>query len=54
MLYLDTETTGLWRPHDDLVEVALVNDDGRRLVDELCRPAEPWMQRDWPGGPSLA
>jgi len=29
-LYLDTETTGLRPPHDDLVEVALVDADGRR------------------------
>jgi DNA polymerase III epsilon subunit-like protein len=30
-LYLDTETTGLRPPEDDLVEVALVDDHGRRL-----------------------
>lgn len=47
-LYLDTETTGLHPTEDDLVEVALVDDEGNRILDELCRPAESWMRRGWP------
>ena len=43
-LYLDTETTGLAPPRDDLVEVAIVDDNGQRVLDELCRPAEAWMR----------
>jgi hypothetical protein len=46
MLYLDTEITGRRPPQDDLVEVV--------LVAELCRPAEPWMQRGRLGGLSFA
>jgi DNA polymerase III epsilon subunit-like protein len=52
-LYLDTETTGLTPPRDDLVEVAVVDDNGRRVLDELCRPAEPWMRSGWPGAQAI-
>ena len=52
-LYLDTETPGLSPPHDDLVEVALIDDEGERLIDALCRPAERWMRRGWPGAQAI-
>lgn len=47
-LYLDTETTGLQPPNDDLVEVAVVDDDSCRIIDEVCRPRDEWMRRGWP------
>lgn len=37
-LYLDTETTGLSHDHDELVELALIDDDGATLIDTLLRP----------------
>jgi DNA polymerase-3 subunit epsilon len=36
-LYLDTETTGL-EPYDQLVEIALIDDDGRTVLDTLVQP----------------
>jgi DNA polymerase III epsilon subunit-like protein len=52
-LYLDTETTGLRPPHDDLVEVALIDVRGERLIDEVCRPADRWMRRGWPDAQAI-
>jgi DNA polymerase III epsilon subunit-like protein len=52
-LYLDTETTGLAPPKDDLVQVALIDDAGERLLDELCRPAPEWMHTGWPGAEAI-
>lgn len=39
-VYLDTETTGLG-PDDEVVDIAVVDRDGRRLLDTLVRPARP-------------
>ena len=36
--FLDTETTGLHPPHDKLVEVAIVADDGGIALDTLVNP----------------
>ncbi|MFC4352281.1 exonuclease domain-containing protein [Fodinicurvata halophila] len=52
-LYLDTETTGLKYPNDDLVEVALIDEDGQRLLDTLCRPSEHCMLRGWATAQSI-
>lgn len=37
-VYLDTETTGLTNK-DEIIEIAVIDHDGRTLVDELVRPA---------------
>lgn len=39
-VYLDTETTGLERG-DEIVEIAIVDDDGTCLFDSLVRPSQP-------------
>lgn len=41
-LYLDTETTGL-SPRDgaEIVEVAIIDDAGKAIVDSLVRPKRP-------------
>ncbi len=39
-VYLDTETTGLERG-DEIVEIAIVDDDGNCLFDSLVRPSQP-------------
>ncbi|WP_422410218.1 MULTISPECIES: exonuclease domain-containing protein [unclassified Endozoicomonas] len=36
-IYVDTETTGL-SPQDEIVEIAIVNDDGEALLNTLVRP----------------
>ena len=52
-LYLDTETTGLNPPYADLVEIAVIDDSGRRLVDELCRPRDSLMRSGWPDAETI-
>ena len=37
-IYLDTETTGLQPPEDRIVEVAIVDDCGRTLLNSLVNP----------------
>jgi oligoribonuclease (3'-5' exoribonuclease) len=37
-VYLDTETTGINPGHDDLVEIAILDDGGSPLVNTLVRP----------------
>ena len=39
-VYLDTETTGLERG-DEIVEIAIIDDDGNCLFDSLVRPSQP-------------
>lgn len=39
-LYLDTETTGLG-PLDEVVEITVLDADGRMVVDKLVRPTKP-------------
>lgn len=39
-VYLDTETTGLER-NDEIVEIAIVDEDGSCLFDSLVRPSKP-------------
>ena len=42
MLYIDTETTGLSRRSGhELVEVAVVSDDGSALLSTLVNPGQP-------------
>ena len=44
-LYLDTETTGLSSSRGDrIVELAVVDDDGRTVIDTLVNPEReiPW------------
>ena len=37
-VYLDTETTGLAPVRDELLEIAIVDDQGKTLVNTLIRP----------------
>lgn len=37
-VYLDTETTGLSHHRDEVLELALLDDDGEPLIDTLVRP----------------
>jgi len=39
-IYLDTETTGL-SEDDEIVEIGIVDHDGKILLDELIKPARP-------------
>ncbi|WP_370656558.1 3'-5' exonuclease, partial [Klebsiella pneumoniae] len=39
-VFLDTETTGL-DDHAELVEIAVVNEDGCVLFESFCRPTVP-------------
>ncbi|HWQ84168.1 MAG TPA: 3'-5' exonuclease [Anaerolineales bacterium] len=39
-LYLDTETTGL-NPLDEIVEICIVDHDGKVLLNSLVRPTRP-------------
>lgn len=45
-VFLDTKTTGLHASHDEILEIALVDDAGTTLVDTLIRPNH---RTDWPG-----
>jgi DNA polymerase-3 subunit epsilon len=36
--YLDTETTGLSHARDEVLELALLDEDGQPLIDTLVRP----------------
>lgn len=37
-VYLDTETTGLHGGADEIVEIAIINDDGQVLINSLVKP----------------
>jgi DNA polymerase-3 subunit epsilon len=39
-IYLDTETTGLTE-QDEIVEIGIVDHDGKILLDELVKPSRP-------------
>lgn len=39
-VYLDTETTGLGG-RDEIVQIAVVDDDGTVLIDQLVKPHQP-------------
>jgi DNA polymerase III subunit epsilon len=39
-VYLDTETTGL-NPSDEIVEISIVDHDGKILLESLVRPSQP-------------
>lgn len=43
-IYLDTETTGLSQ-NDEIVEIAMLDDDGKVLLDTLVRPVH---HAEWP------
>ena len=38
-VFLDTETTGLDPDHDELLEIAIVDDSGEVLLDTLIKPS---------------
>lgn len=37
-IYLDTETTGLYPPDDEVVELAIIDDEGKPLINTFIRP----------------
>jgi DNA polymerase-3 subunit epsilon len=39
-VYLDTETTGL-NPSDEIIEISIVDHDGKVLLETLVRPSQP-------------
>lgn len=39
LLYLDTETTGL-EHHDEIIEIAIMDDDGQPVINSLVKPAK--------------
>ncbi|WP_017431407.1 3'-5' exonuclease [Vreelandella jeotgali] len=45
-VFLDTETTGLHAGHDEILEIALVDDAGHTLLDTLICPDH---RTEWPG-----
>ena len=49
-IYLDTETTGLNPPGDEILEIGILDDQGRVLVDSLVRPVN---HRAWPGAQAI-
>ena len=48
-VYLDTETTGL-EADDEIVEIAIVDDNENVLVNTLVRPIN---QNEWPGAENI-
>ena len=44
-VYLDTETTGLYPPEDEVLAVAIADADGELLLDSLVRPVR---NAEWP------
>lgn len=49
-IYLDTETTGLRAGADELLELAIVDDDGAILFESLVKPVS---RGDWPGAQAI-
>ena len=49
-IYLDTETTGLSPPRDEILEIGILDDQGRTLVDSLVRPVN---HKVWPGAQAI-
>ena len=43
-IYLDTETTGLNAARDEILEIGILDDQGRALLDSLVRPVK---KRTW-------
>ena len=37
---IDTETTGLG-PHDEIIQIAIINEQGRTMMDQLVKPLAP-------------
>lgn len=37
-VYIDTETTGLDSYRDEILEIAIVDDNGKSLVNSLVKP----------------
>lgn len=44
-VFLDTETTGLYAGIDEVLQIGIVADDGRMLMDTLVRPIRV---KEWP------
>lgn len=44
-IYLDTETTGLNPDHDEVLEIAIIDDQGTVLLNTLVRPVK---NTEWP------
>ena len=44
-VYLDTETTGV-ADDDEMVELTIIDDDGKPLIDTLIKPK---YHTSWPG-----
>lgn len=42
---LDFETTGLFEDYDDILQVAIIDDKGNALMNQLCKPVQV---RAWP------
>ena len=38
IVFLDTETTGLYPPRDKIVEIAIIDSDGKTLLNTLVNP----------------
>ncbi len=49
-IYLDTETTGLSPPRDEILEIGILDDQGRTLVDSLVWPVN---HKAWPGAQAI-
>lgn len=44
-IILDTETTGFSAEHDDVLEIAIIDDQGKVLLNSLVRPVK---KTEWP------